>query len=69
MKSKPIKSTEAKTTASPETVISIKQEIIDFEIQINNLKNKKLESQRKLLTLGRKNSFFTDCDSKDFPDE
>ena len=69
MKNKPIKSTKLKTATNPETVISIEQDIIKFQIQINKLKNKILESQRKLLTINKKGSFFDGCEFKDFPDD
>ena len=68
MKSKPIKSTKTKTTTNPETVISIKQDIIDLKIQANELQNKILEKQRKLIDFN-KSGFFAECEFKDFPDE
>jgi hypothetical protein len=54
---------------NPETIISIEQDIISFQIQINNLKNKILESQRKLIALGKKGNLLNGCEFKDFPDE
>ena len=73
MKSKPIKSTKAKSVTKPETVICIKQKIIDFEIQVNELQNKILEEQRKLLELegniGSKKNFLNGYSVEDFPNE
>ena len=69
MKNKPIKSTKMKTATNPETVIALNQDIIKFQIQINKLKNKILESQCKILILNKKDGVFDGCDPKDFPDE
>ena len=73
MKSKPIKSTKSKSITKPKAIISIKQKIFDFEIQVNELQNKILEKQRELLELegdvGSKKGFFNGCSCKDFPDE
>jgi hypothetical protein len=69
MESKPIKGSKLKTATNPETVISLEQDIIKFQIQINKLKNKILESQQKILILNKKGGFFDECEFKDFPDE
>lgn len=71
MVNKPIKSAKIKreTSLNPETVVQLKQNIISFQIQINELKNKILESQRKILILNKKGGLFDGCEFEDFPDE
>jgi hypothetical protein len=68
MKGKPIKSTKSKTATNPETIISIKQDIIDLKIQANELQNKILEKQRKLLDF-KESDFLAESGFKDFPDD
>ena len=55
-----------------ETIIQIKKENLDLQIQINELRNKILKNQRKLLkfevTCGEKSEFFDDLPLKDYPE-
>jgi len=68
MKNKQVKSPKTKVITKPETVISIKKGIIDLKIQANELQNKILEKQRKLIDF-KEGGLFADCDFKDFPDK